>query len=158
MPSSRTPPSGPGGRAGSSPGFTLLELITVIVLLGLALGELLPVGSHLLDRMAVLGAREAAVGLIHRARMEAVARGGARLEVESSPPAMKIVAGAPSQTIEAVAFDEGVILALSGDRESVELTFDAMGVGRVASQTLRFSRGSAQAELVVSSFGRVTRR
>ena len=102
--------------------------------------------------------RMAVSGLIHRTRMEAVARGGARLEVESSPPAMKIVAGAPSQTIEVVAFDEGVILALSGDRESVELTFDAMGVGRVASQTLRFSRGSAQAELVVSSFGRVTRR
>ena len=51
-----------------------------------------------------------------------------------------------------------MILALSGDRESAELTFDAMGVGRVASQTFRFSRGSAQAELVVSSFGRVTRR
>lgn len=158
MPSSCTPPLGPRGRAGPSSGFTLLELITVIALLGLALGELLPAGSHLLDRMAVLGAREAAVGLIHRARMEAVARGGARLEVERFPPAMKIVAGTPSQTIEAVAFDEGVIMALSGDRESVELTFDAMGVGRVASQTLRFSRGSAQAELVVSSFGRVTRR
>ena len=149
---------GPRGRASPSSGFTLLELITVIALLGLALGELLPAGSHLLDRMAVLGAREAAVGLIHRARMEAVARGGARLEVESFPPAMKIVVGAPSQAIEAVAFDEGVVLALSGDRESVELTFDAMGVGRVASQTLRFSRGSAQAELVGSSFGRVTRR
>ena len=158
MPSSRPPPLGSRSWTAPSSGFTLLELITVIALLGLALGELLPAGSHLLDRMAVLGAREAAVGLIHRARMEAVASGGARLEVESSPPAMKIVAGAPSQAIEAVAFDEGVILALSGDRKSAELTFDAMGVGRVASQTLRFSRGSAQAELVVSSFGRVTRR
>lgn len=158
MPSSCTPPLGPPGRASPSSGFTLLELITVIALLGLALGELLPAGSHLLDRMAVLGAREAAVGLIHRARMEAIARGGARVVVETSPPAMKIVARASSPAIDEVTFDEGVIMALSGDRESVELTFDAMGVGRVASQTLRFSRGSAQAELVVSSFGRVTRR
>lgn len=158
MPSSCTPPLGPRGRASPSSGFTLLELITVIALLGLALGELLPAGSHLLDRMAVLGAREAAVGLIHRARMEAIARGGARVVVETSPPAMKIVARASSPAIDEVTFDEGVIMALSGDRESVELTFDAMGVGRVASQTLRFSRGSAQAELVVSSFGRVTRR
>ena len=156
MPSSRT--SLTRGRTAPPSGFTLLELITVIALLALALGELLPAGSHLLDRMAVLGAREAAVGLIHRARMEAVARGGARVVVETSPPTMRIVAGASSPAIDEVAFDDGVEMTLSRDRAAAELTFGAMGVGRVASQTLRFSRGDAQAELVVSSFGRVTRR
>ena len=129
-----------------------------MTLLGLVLGKVLPAGKQLLDRMAVLGAREEAVGLFHRARMEAVARGGVGLVVETSPPAMRIVAGLSSSAVEEVAFGNGVELTLSRDRAAVELTFDAMGLGRVASQTLRFSRGSAQAELVVSSFGRVTRR
>ena len=129
-----------------------------MTLLGLALGEALPAGKRLLDRMAVLGAREAAIGLFHRVRMKAVAEGGARLVVEISPPAMRIVVGESFVGSEELVFDEGVELALSRNRPAVEFTFDAMGLGRVASQTLRFSRGSAQAELVVSSFGRVTRK
>lgn len=139
-------------------GFTLLELLTVMTLLGLALGEVFPAGKRLLDRMAVLGAREAAVGQFHRARMEAVARGSVRLLVETSPPTMRIETGAPSVVIEEVTFGNRVELKLTRDRGEVTLTFDAMGLGRVASQTLRFSRGTEQAELVVSSFGRVTRR
>jgi prepilin-type N-terminal cleavage/methylation domain-containing protein len=139
-------------------GFTLLELITVVTLLGLALGELLPAGRSLLDRMAVVSAREAAVGLFHRVRMEAVTRGGARLVVESSPPMLRVLSGSSSQIVKEVPVPDGVTLELSRGRLKVELRFDAMGLGRVASQTLVFQRGEARATLVVSSLGRVTRK
>jgi len=48
-------------------------------------------------------------------------------------------------------------LALSGERARATLLLDALGLGRVASQTLTFSRGEARALLVISSLGRVTR-
>jgi len=153
-----TPVPRPHRPARLSLGFTLLEIITVLTILGLALGEVLPVGRHLMDRMAVLGAREATIGLFHRVRMRAVAEGGARLVVEISPPAMRIVIGESSVGSEELVLDNGVELALSRNRTVVEFTFDAMGLGRVASQTLRFSRGRAQADLVVSSFGRIKRK
>jgi prepilin-type N-terminal cleavage/methylation domain-containing protein len=149
------------GHPGAVPcreGFTLLELITVLTLLALVLGRALPAGRNLLDRMAVVSAREAAVGLFHRVRMESVARGGGLIRLESSPPAMKLLAGSPLRVIEEAAPHDGVTLNLSRDRTQVELHFDAMGLGRVSSQTLVFQRGEAQAALVVSSLGRVTRR
>ena len=38
-----------------------------------------------------------------------------------------------------------------------EIRFDALGLGQVASETLRFRRGGAEAGLVLSSYGRVRR-
>lgn len=139
-------------------GFTLLELIAVLTLLGLALGEVLPVGQNLLDRMAVTSAREAVVGSFHRVRMEAVARGGSALILVSTPPTARIVAGASPETIHETVLEEGVTLTLSQGRPTAELRFDALGLGRVASQTLVFRKGQTQTSLVVSSLGRVVRR
>jgi hypothetical protein len=52
----------------------------------------------------------------------------------------------------------GVSLDLGGGRTDVELAYDALGLGRVASQTVVFRRGDATAELVVSGYGRLRRR
>jgi prepilin-type N-terminal cleavage/methylation domain-containing protein len=147
-----------GSRHASRSGFTLLELVTVVFLLGLALAEGLPAARNLKDRMAVVGAREAVVGVFHRARMEAVARGGARIVLVVSPPGVELwSAGARRSALDlAEGFD--VEMALSTGRERAEIGFDPLGLGRVASQTLVFTRNGAEAGLVVSSFGRVTRR
>jgi hypothetical protein len=53
--------------------------------------------------------------------------------------------------------DLGVHVLLSGNRSAVEIAFDALGLGRIASQTLRFRLESQEAGLTVSSFGRVRR-
>jgi len=39
----------------------------------------------------------------------------------------------------------------------IVITYDALGIGRMASATLRFQRGRAVSTLVVSSLGRATR-
>lgn len=155
-PASRSTLSSPPSAA--SRGFTLLELITVIALLGVLLGEALPTARNLQDRMAVVGAREAAVGLFHRARMEAVARGGSTLVLATRPATMTLLAEAEAVVQDAIGEDYGIEMSLSGARPSATLVFDALGLGRVASQTLRFTRGDAVTEVVVSSYGRVTRR
>ena len=138
-------------------GFTILELVTVLLLIGFSLSGLLPAARRHLDRSAVLGAREEMAGLFHRARGEAVAFGGARLHLDSDSASATLFAG--GEEVDHVAFMEEyrVSLALSNDRTDAELNFDPLGLGRVASQTLRFIRGEAEARLVVSSFGRVVR-
>ncbi len=149
----------PSLTPGGDPGYTLLELVTVLLLLGVAFSLSLPPSARLLDRMVVVGAREATVGLFHQVRMEAVARGGAVLEFQADPPLILLRAGGVVLLRDSVAGGEkGVGLILSGGRSRSTLTFDALGLGRVASQTLRFRRGGSEAVLVVSSLGRVTRR
>jgi prepilin-type N-terminal cleavage/methylation domain-containing protein len=142
----------------STPGFTLLELITVITLLGLLLGRTLPAGRRLQDRMAVIGAREAVVGLFHRARSEAIARGGATLALTVEPSGVRLLTGTTTLEEEDLEGGYGVSLGLSRGRKEGTLTFDALGLGRVSSLTLVFSRGDASAQLVISSYGRITRQ
>jgi hypothetical protein len=48
-------------------------------------------------------------------------------------------------------------LTLSRDRPEAVLRYDALGLGRVASQTLLFTRGRAEARLTVSAYGRIRR-
>lgn len=107
--------------------------------------------------MAVVAAREATVGLFHRARLEAVARGGATLTLDAEPALLTLSHGGTVLAVEDLAGEHGVTLGLTRGRETVTLVFDALGLGRVASQTLRFRRGEALRILVVSSYGRVVR-
>lgn len=139
-------------------GFTLLELVTVVTLVGLALAEALPAARTLMDRMAVVGAREAAMGVFHRARMEAVARGGARMVLVASPAAVELWSDGNLRLGLDLAGEFGIEMTLSAGGEVAEIGFDPLGLGRVASQTLTFTREKARAGLVVSSLGRVTRR
>jgi hypothetical protein len=108
--------------------------------------------------MAVLGARESALGLFHRARMEAVARGGARILLRSSPASIELWSGDSLVSVSTPGEAYGVEMALSSGRDRAELAFDPLGLGQIASQTLLFRRDLAEAGLVISSFGRVTRR
>ena len=136
-------------------GFTLLELSTVLCLLAIVLAGAFPTLRSWADRIAVVSAREELVGFLHQARGEAVARGGVELFLTSSPPTVTL-----RHEEEVLAYCDlkhryRVTLALSRDRDEAVLIFDAMGLGRVASQTLSLSRGEAQARLIVSSLGRV---
>jgi prepilin-type N-terminal cleavage/methylation domain-containing protein len=139
-------------------GFTLLELVVVLVLLGLSMAELLPAARRQLDRMAVLGAREEVAGLLHRARGEALARGGAELVLTSEPPRAELIALEDTLARTKLEDSYGVTLGLSRDRPEARLKFGPLGLGLVASQTVRFRRGDAEALLVMSSLGRVARR
>lgn len=147
-----SPRSSPGGA-----GFTLLELMAVLLLSGLVMAHLLPAARRQLDRMAVLGAREEVAGLFQRARAEAVARGGANLILTSEPPSVELRAGEEVLARSSLEEEYGVTLTLSRNRAQAELLFDPLGIGRVASQTLRFSRSGTEVRLVVSSLGRVVR-
>lgn len=139
-------------------GHTLIELLLVLTLMGATATSLAPAARSYRDRASVVGAREAMVGLLNEARAAAVATGAARLRVASGPWAAAVIAA--DSTLRSVDFESefGVTLTLTGGQLDVELAFDALGLGRMAGQTVRFRRGETEAELVVSSYGRVRRR
>lgn len=139
-------------------GHTLLELTAVLVLAALAASVAVPAGVGLRDRMAVVAAREAVAGLVAEARVSALAHGGATVHVASEPWRAWIQVGDSAAPAEALEREWGVRVRLSRDRASTALAYDALGLGRVASETLRFRRGSAEAALVVSGYGRVRRQ
>ena len=154
----RPAPRGFNRRGSNRRGFTLLELVVVLTLLGISMAELLPAARRQLDRLAVLGAREEVAGLLHRARGEALARGEVEVVLTAVPPRAELIAEKDTLARAMLEESSGVTLGLSRDRSEARLRFGPLGLGRIASQTLRFRRGEAEVLLVISSFGRVARR
>ena len=138
-------------------GFTLLELAGVLALLALTAVLSFPVGLGVRERLSVIGAREELVGLITRARGEALRRGGSSLIVISSPAEIRVEASGEVLHRVDVGATWRTGLVLSGGRPSVELRFDASGLGRMAARSVTLTRGSAVARLIISAYGRVRR-
>lgn len=138
-------------------GYTLFEICAALLLAAMAASALLPAARDLLDRMAVVAAREAVAGLVADARVAALIHGGASVHLASGP--WRAWAQVGDSAFETVGLEEdlAVTVELSRARAATELRYDALGLGQVASETLRFRRGAAASSLVVSGYGRVRR-
>ena len=136
-------------------GTTLLEAVAVLVLLGVLTGLAGPPLTRLRDRAEAHAAREALIGRIVRARAAAVAAGGATLLVRPGPPRTQLVVAGDTLPADALGGSPG--LGLRGGRP-VELDFDGLGLGRFANATIRLEHGGASSTVVVSSYGRASRR
>lgn len=139
-------------------GHTLIELLFVLCLAGVAVTAVAPVARAYRDRGAVIAAREAVVGLLVQARLGAVEQGRGAVRIVPDPWRANALAGDSIVRSVDLAADFGVDLSLGGASDSVEIRYDALGLGRVASRTVVFVRGDQTAALVVSAFGRVSRR
>lgn len=140
-------------------GQTLVELATVLVLVAVGASTLAPTARRLGERAAVVGAREEVVRAVARGRSAAVSRGGATVTVVADPPTVRVVAG--GVVLRSVPLDGGsrrVRVRLTGGRDSLDLRFDRLGIGRFANGTVTLQRGEFTAGLVISSYGRVRRR
>lgn len=138
-------------------GHTLFELCAALLLASIALSAVVPLARGIRDRMALVAAREAVAGTVAEARSAAVVHGSAAAHLASGPWRVWVQAGDsvyPAVDLEA---EWGVVVVLSRDRTATSLAYDAMGLGRVASETIRFRRGDRVASLVVSGYGRVRR-
>lgn len=143
---------------GSLRGFTLLELTVALCILGLLLAVALPVGGRALDRWTVQGVRDQALAALHRVRMEARLLGGATLEVDGVSGRITARAADSILWVRDDPGDAGVAIALPDGSRRTAVAFDGLGLGIVASRTLVFRRGQAEARLVISSRGRGSRR
>ena len=135
-----------------------MELLVVVALLSVLTGLGAPLWRGTVDRWAVRSVRDRTLAGVHRARLEARSLGGARLEVDGTEGNLRVWAGDSLLWHDASPGRERVAISLSSGAETTTLTFDALGLGVVASRTLWFRRGEAEARLVVSARGRATRR
>lgn len=138
-------------------GFTLVELVTVLALVGAGAWAAVPSARRLVETAWLLTAREAVVRGIARGRVAAVTEGGAVVTVTRSPPRIGVVAGGVVLH-DAPIGDGRTVVVLTGGADSLSLRFDALGIGRFASASVGLRRGDAEGGLVLSSYGRVRRR
>ena len=138
-------------------GFTLFELTSVLTLLALAASLSFPMAWSARERLSVNGAREELVGLITRARAEALRRGGLSLVIVRNPAEIRIEAGGELLHRAEIGATWKTELVLSRGRPMVELLFDASGLGRMAASSVTLTRGSAVARLIISAYGRIRR-
>ena len=138
-------------------GHTLVELLFILTLLGATTASLAPTARQYRDRASVVAAREALVGVLSEARLAAMESGEAIARVTVDPAV--VAATVRDSTIRRVALgsEYGVVVSLNGGQSEVGLRFDALGLGRLAGQTIGIERGEASADLIVSSYGRVRR-
>lgn len=141
-----------------SRGYTLLEAVTVVVLVAVIVGAGGPAVQELSDRAAVSAAREALVGLVAEARVLAVARGGATVVIEQRPPAAFVLQDGGIVRSLKGRMPSAIVLDLGRNRERLVLSYDALGLGRVASATVTLRLRDTERTLVISSYGRVRRR
>ncbi|HEX9107250.1 MAG TPA: hypothetical protein VF832_08475 [Longimicrobiales bacterium] len=143
-------------HAPARPGHSLLELSFVLLLLGVLLGAGLPPLRRAMAWAQARSARDAVALQAARARALAVARGGADLVLDL-PHARAWIESSDTVLAPVVLGDERLLI-LSADgspADTVRIGWDGLGVGRIASRTLRFRAGAAEARLTVSGYGRV---
>lgn len=138
-------------------GHTLLELTVVLLLMTAITSSMAPAARRWQDRAAVVAAREIVVGLLSRARVEAMRSGSARVSIESGPARARALVADRVVDAAEVERDLGVRIELGGGRTSTVVAYDALGLGRMAAATLVFRRGDATASLVISGLGRARR-
>ncbi len=136
-------------------GFTLIELTFTVMIAAVALGLAAPFGTRALDRLAARAARDTVMGFIHQTRIHARLHGGARLRI--LPDSVVEVWAGDSLRARWIGKELHVTID-PGRPDSVNLEWDALGVGRIASRTLKFRRGNAETRLVISSLGRARRQ
>ncbi|HUF12911.1 MAG TPA: prepilin-type N-terminal cleavage/methylation domain-containing protein [Longimicrobiales bacterium] len=141
-------------------GYSLIELIIVLALLALAIGLAYPGARAAADGWAVRAARDATASVLASTRAAAVAHRGAELlVVQATGEVLTRTARSPRPLPRlSVTTDWGVALSSPGFAgDTVSIRYDALGLGRVASRTLRFERGASSAGITVSAYGRIRR-
>ncbi len=139
-------------------GFSILEIAVLLVLAAALVPPLLGSAFWLRNAFHLRQAQEKAARLVAEARWTAVGTGGAVVEFTVHPPTGWVIS-ATGDTVTVSRLDEGdVFLHLSRNRTRSRIRFGPLGLGKVSSQTLRFTLGGQERALVISSLGRVSRR
>lgn len=137
---------------------TLIELVVALGVLAILLGIGAPPALRWRDAASVRSARDEIAAGLARARIAAVAHGGASLWLDAAAARFWVAALDGTTVISAVDLADryGVRLE-TGSTAPVEVRFDALGIGRLANRTLRVRRRSAIAGLTISAYGRYRR-
>lgn len=133
-----------------------MEVMAVLAIVAVATGLGAPSVRSLADTASVINARERIAAGVTHARYRAIASGGATLRVRGEPPSALLEVGDSVVELLGPEHFDGVSMNL-GRRTEVTLRFDRLGLGRMASTTIRLQRGDVRRTLTLSAYGRVRR-
>ena len=139
-------------------GFTLFECLVVLAIVGIGIALGLPALQAHRDRWAVMQAREASAALLARARVDALGSGASQVTIAPGRGHIERNLGSTLRERVDLRRRYGVSLDISGRDTLATIEFNALGLGRMSARTLRFGRGATSASLVISTYGRVSRR
>lgn len=135
----------------------MIELLVALLLLGVLLALSLPSMARWRDAVAARAARDELAAGLAWTRLSAVSHGGSTLVVDAASGTFWTMTPA-GPVREPVSLTDRYAVRLDvGSAGRVSLEYDALGVGRHASRTIRFRRGGAEAGLVISGYGRFRR-
>ena len=136
-------------------GYSLLEITVVLLLLGVLLGLTVPPFQRALAYAEARSARDVVAGEAARARALAAARGGADVVLDVNRRRVWIEARDTATAPRPLGDGRLRVWADGVAADTIRLRYDALGLGVLASRTLRFRAGVAEAGLTISSYGRV---
>lgn len=136
-------------RAG---GFTLLEMLVVCIIAGIALGVAAPRMRGLADSFAVDGAAREVTSTFARARLIALRDRGAEVRIDSA--GISLFAGGQRLLLKRLAADHSVRIRSTVPLVKYAATGAAMGL---SNGSIYISRGKAADTVVISRLGRVRR-
>lgn len=140
-------------------GVTLLELLVVLALGAIVLSWTVPRVRDTQDRWATRAAQNALAQAVRTARLAARSTGSAELVVRLDSASVRLVR--PGQADRILDLNNAFGVALRSGTlvgGTVRLRFGRLGLGRFASRSFDIRRGGSQRAVVVSTYGRVTRR
>ena len=138
-------------------GYTLLEAVTVLILLGVGASSVAPAMRRVADRAAVVTAREELIAAVLETRAAGIAAGTSEITlIADHPPSLTI--RADGAVLRSATFADAITLRIGAGRDSTTIRFDAFGLGRFANETIELIHSGATTSVVVSSYGRVRRR
>ena len=136
-------------------GFTLLELLLAVTIIGTLTGITIPRTRRLLDAIATRGAAGDAVNMLELARHVAMSRGErVSVDIDSAPARLTMRAG--NDTIKRR--DEKAIHGVRFAATRTPVVYSQLGMGfGVSNLTIVVTRGQAAETVTVSRLGRVRR-
>lgn len=140
-----------------NPGHTLIEILVVLAILAVLLAVGLPGMSRWRNAAAVRAARDELAAGLAWTRMAAVTHGGASLVLD--PTTGRFTIGPEDGTDRPVvdlSGQYGVVID-PGTTRLVTFRYDALGIGRLTSRTIRVRRGDVEGGVTVSAYGRYRR-
>jgi prepilin-type N-terminal cleavage/methylation domain-containing protein len=145
-------------------GFTIMELLIVVVIIGITAAAAYPLAGAALARMDTRGARYHATTLITQARSAAQETGrtttlsfaGNRALITASPRLVSVMGSTVDTIATPVDYIADYQVVVTGSN-GTSIVFDSRGLASTGATTIRFTRGAMQDSVMVSDLGRVTR-
>lgn len=136
---------------------SIAELTLTLTVAGVLTGLAAPIARRGLDALQVRAAREAVFAAATRTRSVALAHSGASLILDTARRTATVSTARLDAVVVMPLAQFDVDILTDAATATITLTYDGRGIGRMASRTIRFRRGQAEAGLTFSSYGRARR-